>query len=105
MSRADACAGNCRELAAIPSAADLADRLAKLAQLQASVRSLGGAVHDWGLAVACGRDGLQALAARCHAEMEWAAKTAGTWLGHVRDQADDPLLARDWQSFGAQLSR
>ena len=77
----------------------------ELADLQASVRSLDGAVQDWDRAAGCGRDGLQALAARCHAEMEWAAKTAGTWLGHVRDQADDPLLARDWQSFGAQLSR
>jgi len=37
--------------------------------------------------------------------MEWLAKSAGTWLGHVRDQADDPLLARDWNSFGTQLSR
>ena len=96
--------GNCRTLTAIPPAADLAGRFARLADLQASVRSLGDAVHDWGRAVGCGRDGLQALAARCHAEMEWVAKTAGTWLGHVRDQADDPLLARDWWSFGAQLS-
>ena len=105
VSRADACARELPELTAIPSAADLADRFARLAQLQASVRSLGDAVHDWGLAVACGREGLQALAARCHAEMEWMAKTAGTWLSHVREQADDPLLARDWGSFGAQLSR
>ena len=36
--------------------------------------------------------------------MEWMAKIAGTWLGHVREQADDPLLARDWWSFGAKLS-
>ena len=48
--------------------------------------------RHWGLAVGCGREGLQALAARCHAEMEWVAKNAGTWLGHVRDQAADPLL-------------
>ena len=104
VSRADACAKELPELAAIPSAADLADRFAKLTQLQASVRSLGDAVYDWGLAVACGREGLQELAARCHAEMEWMAKSAGTWLGHVREQADDPLLARDWWSFGAKLS-
>ena len=61
-------------------------------------------MYEWGLAVACGHKGLQALAARCHAEMEWVAKIAGTWLGHVREQADDPLLARDWWSFGAKLS-
>ena len=103
-SRADACARELPELAAIPSAADLADRFARLTQLQASVRSLSDAVYDWDLAVACGREGLQELAARCHAEMEWMAKTAGTWLGHVREQADDPLLARDWWSFGAKLS-
>ena len=102
--RADACAKELPELAAIPSADDLADRFAKLTQLQTSVRSLGDAVYDWDLAVACGREGLQALATRCHAEMEWMAKIAGTWLGHVREQADDPLLARDWWSFGAQLS-
>jgi hypothetical protein len=103
-SRADACAKELPELAAIPSAADLADRFTRLAQLKASVRSLGDAVYDWDLAVACGREGLQELAARCHAEMEWMAKTAGTWLGHVREQADDPLLTRDWWSFGAKLS-
>ena len=105
VSRADACARELPPLTAIPPAPDLGGRLTKLADLQASVRSLDGAVHDWGRAVGCGRDGLRALAARCHAEMEWAAKTAGTWLSHVRDQADDPLLARDWHSFGAQLSR
>jgi very-short-patch-repair endonuclease len=104
VSRADACAKVLPELAAIPSAADLADRFARLTQLQASVRSVGDAVYDWGLAVACGREGLQALAARCHAEMEWMAKIAGTWLGRVREQAGDALLARDWWSFGAQLS-
>ena len=37
--------------------------------------------------------------------MEWVAKNAGTWLGQVRDQAEDPLLAQDWGAFGAQLSR
>ena len=104
VSRADACAKELPELAAIPSAADLAGQFARLTQLQASIRSLGDAVYDWGLAVACGREGLQALAARCHAEMEWVAKIAGTWLGHVREQAGDALLARDWWSFGAKLS-
>ncbi len=96
MSRADACARELPPLTAIPPAPDLGGRLTKLADLQSSVRSLDGAVHDWGRAVGCGHDGLRALAARCHDEMEWAAKTAGTWLSHVRDQADDPLLARDW---------
>ena len=92
------------ELTVIPSAADLADRFKKLTALQASVHSLTDAVHDWGLAVACGREGLEELATRCHAETEWLAKIAGTWLGHVREQADDALLARDWWSFGSQLS-
>ena len=105
VSRADSCAWELPELTAIPFTAVPAEQFAKLAQLQASVRSLGDAVDDWGLAARCGREGLQALAARCHAEMEWVAKNAGTWLGHVQDQAHDPLLARDWQSFGAQLSR
>jgi hypothetical protein len=103
-SRADACARELPELTAIPFAAELEERFAKLSRLQASVRSLGDAVFDWGLAVGCGRDGLQAFAARCHAEMEWMAKIAGTWLGHAREQAADPLLARDWLSFCAQLS-
>jgi very-short-patch-repair endonuclease len=102
--RADACARELPELTSIPFAAELDDRFTKLAQLEASVRSLGDAVQDWGLVVACGREGLQALAARCHDEMEWLAKNAGTWLGHVRDQADDPPLARDWVSFFTQLS-
>ncbi len=103
-SRADACACELPDLTAIPFAAELEERFAKLSRLQASLRALGDAVYDWGLAVGCGREGLQALAARCHAGMEWVAKNAGTWLGHVRDQADDPLLARDWLSFRAQLS-
>ena len=105
VNRADACAMDLPELAAIPPAADLAHRFAALAQLQASVRSLADAVHNWVLATGCGRDGLQQLAARCHAEMEWAAKIAGTWLGHVREQAGDVLLARDWWSFDTQLSQ
>ena len=62
-------------------------------------------MHDWDRAAACGHDGLRALAARCNTEMEWLAKSAGTWLSHVRDQAGDPLLAQDWDSFGARLSR
>jgi len=33
------------------------------------------------------------------------AKTAGSWLGQVRDQADDPLLAEDWKSFGNRIWR
>jgi AAA domain len=93
--RADACACVLPDLGAVPSAADLADRFAALTRLYASVRSLGEVVDDWGVAVASGRYGLQALAARCQAEMEWAAKYAGTWVGQVRDQAGDPLLARD----------
>jgi very-short-patch-repair endonuclease len=105
VSRADACARDLPDLTAIPSADDLADRFAKLAQLQSSIRLLDDAVNDWGLAVACGREGLQALAARCHAEMDWVAKNAGTWLGRVQDQANDPLLAQDWWSFSSQLSR
>jgi very-short-patch-repair endonuclease len=104
VSRADACACELPELTAIPAAADLANHLATLTELQASVRSLGSAVHDWAMVAAFGREGLGALAARCHAEMEWAAKNAGTWLSHVRDQADDPFLAQDWEAFGAQLS-
>jgi hypothetical protein len=104
VSRADACARELPELTAIPFAAELEERFAKLSRLQASVRALGDAVFDWGLAVGCGREVLQALAARCHAEMEWMAKIAGTWLGHAREQAGDPLLARDWLSFCAQLS-
>ena len=103
--RADACAAELPELTAIPVQADLADWFAKLTELRASVRSLDGVVHDWGLAIARGHEGLKALADRCHAEMEWVVKSAGTWLGHVRDQADDPLLAQDWASFGGQLSR
>jgi very-short-patch-repair endonuclease len=102
--RADACALELPDLTAIPFAAELEERFTKLSRLQASVRSLGDAVLDWGLAAGCGREGLQAFGARCHAEMEWMAKIAGTWLGHVREQADDPLLARDWLSFCAQLS-
>jgi very-short-patch-repair endonuclease len=104
VSRADAGGRELADLTAIPFAAELEERFAKLSRLQASVRSLGDAVYDWGLAVGCGREGLQALAAQCHAEMEWVAKNAGTWLGHVRDQAADPLLAGDWLSFCAQLS-
>jgi very-short-patch-repair endonuclease len=103
--RADACACELPDLTAIPAASRLAYELAQLAELQASVRSVGGAVHDWALAVASGLDGLGALAARCHAEMDWVAKSAGTWIGQVRDQAEDPLLAQDWAAFGGQLSR
>ena len=103
--RAEACAYDLPDLAAIPDAAALAERFTALADLQASVRSLGPAVRDWERAVECGQDGLQALAARCNTEMEWVAKTAGTWLGHVRDQADDPLLAQDWAAFHGQLSQ
>jgi very-short-patch-repair endonuclease len=103
--RAGACARELPELTAIPPAPDLGGWFSRLAELQASVRSLGDAVHDWNRAVACGHDGLRALAARCNAEMEWLAKSAGTWLSHVRDQADDPLLAQDWGAFGTQLAR
>ncbi|MDX6333969.1 MAG: hypothetical protein QOG05_1309 [Streptosporangiaceae bacterium] len=105
VSRADACARDLPELIAIPPASDVAERFSRLADLEASVRSLGDDVRDWNRAVACGHEGLRALAGRCTAEMEWLAKSAGTWLGHVRDQADDPLLAHDWGSFGAQLAR
>jgi hypothetical protein len=104
VSRADAWTRELPELTAIPFAAELEERFAKLSRLQASVRSLGDAVFDWSLAVGCGREGLRAFAARCHAEMEWMAKIAGTWLGHAREQAADPPLARDWLSFCAQLS-
>ena len=37
--------------------------------------------------------------------MEWVAKTAGSWLGQVRDQAEDSLLAQDWEWFGSQVSQ
>jgi len=105
VTRADACAVTLPELTAIPAAADLEDRFARLAALQHSIRSLGNSVSDWNLAVAAGHEGLQALAARCHEEMEWVAGSAGTWLGSIRDQASDQLLAQDWGSFGARLSQ
>ena len=103
--RADACAAVLPKLAAIPPARDLDRHLARLADLRASVRSLGNAVHDWGRVAETGRDALHDLAARCRSDMDWMTKTACTWLSHVRDQVMDPLLARDWASFGAQLSR
>lgn len=103
--RADACADELPDLTAIPPPADLTDMFARLARLEASVRSVDDVVFDWSLAVACGRDSLRALSARCQADMEWMTKTAGTWLGQVLDQAGDPLLARDWQSFHDELSR
>ena len=105
VARADACAAVLPDLTSIPTADDLAGCFAAMQDLLASVRSLDGAVRDWDRAVAQGPDGLRALAARCHAEMEWFAKTAGGWLGYVRDQAGDPLLAQDWSSFGNQIWR
>jgi len=51
VSRADACARELPDVTAIPFAAELEERFARLSRLQASVRSLGDAVHDWGLAV------------------------------------------------------
>jgi very-short-patch-repair endonuclease len=105
VNRADACAAELPRLAAIPPARDLGRHLAKLAELRASVRSISGAVQDWGRVTEAGQDRLRGLADRCRDEMDWMAKTAGTWLSHVREQASDPLLARDWLSFGAQLSR
>ena len=104
-SRADACAWELPRLTDIPTASDVAARLGELADLQTSVRSLDGAVQDWGLVVGCGRDGLRALADRSRSEMEWATKMAGSWVSHVQAQAGDPLLARDWQSFAAQLAQ
>ncbi len=103
--RADACAFELPDLSAIPPSADLANQLAKLAELQASVQSLGGAVHDWSRAVEAGRDRLHTLAAQCRAESDWLAKSAGTWTGRVRDQAKDPLLARDWGLSAASSRR
>ena len=79
-------------------------RFAELAQLQASVRSLADAVYDWGLAVGRGREGLQRTRARCHAEMEWAAKIAGTWLGRVREQAGDAAPGPGLVIIRSQLS-
>ncbi|HSR24653.1 MAG TPA: AAA domain-containing protein, partial [Candidatus Eisenbacteria bacterium] len=105
VNRADACAAELPRLAAIPPARDLGRHLAKLAELRASVRSISGAVQDWGRVTEAGQDRLRGLADRCRDEMDWMAKTAGTWLSHAREQASDPLLARDWLSFGAQLSR
>jgi len=103
--RADACAAELPRLAAIPPARDLGRHLARLAEVRASAGSISGAVQDWGRVTDAGHDALHALAARLRDEMDWMAKTAGTWLSHVRAQAADPLLARDWLSFGAQLAR
>lgn len=103
--RADAAVRTLPELAAVPSASVLAERFAKLAELQGSVQSLGDIVRDWDRAATSGHEGLRALAARCQAEMEWFGKTAGTWLSQVRDQVADPLLAQDWSAFAARLSQ
>jgi very-short-patch-repair endonuclease len=105
VTRADACAAELPDLTGVPTAADLEDSLARLATLQKSVSSLGNAVHDRNLSVACGHEGLQALAERCHAEMEWVAATAATWLGTMRSQVSDPLLAQDWRVFCDRLSQ
>jgi very-short-patch-repair endonuclease len=102
--RAEACACDLPDLNAVPAAGALAERFADLAGLQSSVQSLGPVVRDWNRVVTCGQEDLQALAARCTAEMEWVAKIGGSWLGHVRDQAGDALLEQDWAAFAAQLS-
>lgn len=103
--RADAAARVLPDLTAIPPASVLAERFARLAELQGSVRALGDVVRDWDRAAAAGHEGLRALANRCQAEMEWFEKTAGTWLSQVRDQVADPLLAQDWIAFTTQLSQ
>jgi len=105
VNRAEACAYDLPDLNAVPPAGLLAERFATLADLQSSVRSLGPVVRDWSRVVTCGQNGLQTLAARCNAEREWVAKISGSWLGHVRDQAGDPLLEQDWAAFHAQLSQ
>ena len=103
--RADACAAVLPKLTSIPPAPVLGRHLARLAELRASVRSISGTVRDWGRVAETSPDRLHGLSARCRDEADWLAKTAGTWLSHVRDQAGDPLLARDWASFGARISR
>jgi very-short-patch-repair endonuclease len=103
--RADACAATIPDLNDVPPATELQESLERLSTLRESVRSLDGIVHDWGRAVACGHDGLQALAARCRTEMDWTAGSAGTWVASVRDQASDELLARDWRSFASRLTQ
>ena len=105
VNRAEACAYDLPDLNAVPPAGVLAERFTALAGLQSSVRSLGPVVRDWNRVVTCGQDGLQALAARCNSEREWVAKISGSWPGHVRDQAGDPLLEQDWAAFHAQLSQ
>jgi len=102
--RADACAAVLPKLTSIPPARELGRHLARLAELRASVRSISGAVQDWGRVTETGHDGMHGLAARCREEADWLAKTAGTWLSQVRDQAGDPPLARDWASFGARIA-
>ena len=103
--RADACACELPDLADIPFAADLADKLAKLTDLRASASSLGDAVYNQELALSQGRERLAALAARCNAATEWMTKTAGSWIELVRDQAVDPFLSQDWRAFSDQVSR
>lgn len=60
VAQADACAWALPQLTDIPTASDVTARLGELTDLQASVRSLDGAVQDWGLlstvaATACTR--------------------------------------------------
>jgi hypothetical protein len=104
VAKAEACAAELPPLNMVPAADDLQNRFATLAALQDSVRSLDGMVRDWTLAVASGDDGLRSLADRCRAETEWLTATANTWLGAIRDQAGDPLLAQDWGAFYAYLA-
>jgi very-short-patch-repair endonuclease len=105
VAKADACAAELPPLSGVPTAEDLRTRFAALAALQDSVRSIDDMIQDWSQAVARGDEGLRNLSGRCGAEMEWLSATTGTWLGAIRDQADDPLLADDWASFCTRLAK
>lgn len=91
----------------LPTGVLLAATRTRVEEIRRELRSVAAHVPDWAPVDAAGPAALASLAERCVGARDWLRTVEGGWLGRVRAQLSDPLLARTWYDLlqAAQAER
>jgi very-short-patch-repair endonuclease len=83
----------------LPAGAQLAASRARAAEISRELETAAPHVLSWSQVDAVGPDAFRRLGERCAKTRDWLRTVEGGWLGRVRAQLTDPMLAASWHEL------